>query len=51
MLTLMRKYQAQNVTGQMYIGTTDGILYLYPAVRIPDHAPSPRFRSVIAYLS
>ena len=49
MLTLMRKYQAQDVTGQMYIGTTDGILYIYPAVRLPEYAPSPRFRSVVGY--
>ncbi|KAI0208713.1 hypothetical protein LSAT2_006601 [Lamellibrachia satsuma] len=44
MLNLIHHYHMSNSKGQMYISTTDGILYLYPAVRLPDNAENPRFR-------
>lgn len=50
MLDLIKKYRMTNFKGQIYIGMTNGILYLYPAVRLPDNAPSPRFRYVIVSL-
>ena len=46
MHVLMNKYRKTNVKGQMFIGMTNDIIYLYPALRLSDNEPGSRFRYV-----
>ena len=46
MHVLMNKYRMTNVKGQMFIGMTNDIIYLYPALRLSDNEPGSKFRYV-----